>query len=515
MLSICVALSGTVGATRPVSGCRTLLGPANPGFRFDVCAGPRHQNTSDKILMIQFNPFGKPLSELSGGDLGVLRSISEGWYVEYKQEVTDVGSIAKSVSAFANHYGGWLFYGIAESLDGQNLAGSFPGISNNKVGLALERIRNAVATYINPSPYYDFRTIEGPVEEIGLPAEHCILVILVPSSANPPHVHGTGRIYRRVADASSPKHETDRSVLDQLWERRQRNRDSARSFLETAMEHSDAESGTSFLTVFLVSDLYGERGHQLKIELEEFATIMGSREGEFGDFTCDNIFTMPGGFVARQVMGNDPTRSVLTWRHYANASSIITIPIRASRGFDESRRVLAEYLHTERFLACCTLAGLKHLELLDLNLLYNLLGAIVVKHRRLAQANGIQDSLFFKARIENVFGRLPFLDVPEYVAHVEKFGVPIVQQSMLITPADPDPTGMLDIGPTTDDAEDQDPSISRLLEALLPFMYVANALGVPRRCVFTPENLKATMPALIDASLVRGVRAHASRPELG
>jgi hypothetical protein len=35
----------------------------------------------------RYNPFGKPISEVKLDDLGVLRSVQEGWYVEYKREL--------------------------------------------------------------------------------------------------------------------------------------------------------------------------------------------------------------------------------------------------------------------------------------------------------------------------------------------------------------------------------------------------------------------------------------------
>jgi len=72
-----------------------------------------------------FNPFGKNFSEIAGSDLGLLRSINEGWFVEYKSTLIESVAIGKAMSAFANHDGGWLFLGIEER---DNHADVFAGI---------------------------------------------------------------------------------------------------------------------------------------------------------------------------------------------------------------------------------------------------------------------------------------------------------------------------------------------------------------------------------------------------
>src|SRR5579863_1889327 len=58
-----------------------------------------------------YSPFSKSLNELDASDLEALKDVNEGWYVEYKGEMSKAPDIAKSVSAFANTYGGWVFTG--------------------------------------------------------------------------------------------------------------------------------------------------------------------------------------------------------------------------------------------------------------------------------------------------------------------------------------------------------------------------------------------------------------------
>lgn len=85
--------------------------------------------------MPSYSPFDKSLWELEASDLASLKSATEGWYVEYKREASKADTMAKSVSAFANTHGGWLFYGVTEKSKDEAVAGEFPGIA--KAGLSM------------------------------------------------------------------------------------------------------------------------------------------------------------------------------------------------------------------------------------------------------------------------------------------------------------------------------------------------------------------------------------------
>src|SRR5689334_10571140 len=104
--------------------------------------------------MAPFNPFTKPIREIGASDLATLRTIPEGWYIEYKRELPSAISAAKSLCAFANSYGGWIFYGIEEDTNGERTAGAFPGISRASVSNVEQLFRQAAATQISPSPAF-------------------------------------------------------------------------------------------------------------------------------------------------------------------------------------------------------------------------------------------------------------------------------------------------------------------------------------------------------------------------
>jgi predicted HTH transcriptional regulator len=64
-----------------------------------------------------FYPFGKSFIKVKEKDLELLKSVAEGWYVEYKKEKQNGKKIAKSISSFANSHGGIYFIGIERWLN--------------------------------------------------------------------------------------------------------------------------------------------------------------------------------------------------------------------------------------------------------------------------------------------------------------------------------------------------------------------------------------------------------------
>ena len=158
-----------------------------------------------------YRPFADDLDEVAPEDLVRLMDVHEGWYVEYKRELVGNRDLAKSLSSFANQYGGWLFLGIQEDA-ASNVAAGFPGIPDSEVQNALDSIRNSAKDLLNPPVFYNVRKFEGPIESITLPDGRTIIVVQVPEGPNSPYIHNDGRIYRRVGDSSQPTPVTDRAT---------------------------------------------------------------------------------------------------------------------------------------------------------------------------------------------------------------------------------------------------------------------------------------------------------------
>lgn len=425
-----------------------------------------------------YTPFSKSLVDLEASDLTALREVSEGWYVEYKRQVPNIGSIAKSLSAFANQYGGWLFYGVEEKKDGTRVAGSFPGLSISELPEFELRIRNAAAHHVNPTPNFESRLVKGPSTELGLGAEKAVLVLHVPYGRNAPYIHSSGVIYRRVADESDPKRETDRATLDLLWERGRRDRNKLAQFFTQTPRRSRGENEGSYMQLFLMTNRFKDHGNSLRIDFDRFTTLMRDGDPESGGIPFDNMFTMSEGLMARQIANNDPYRQVLTWRYYRDFSTIVTIPF-SSAPVGQIGAFLEGYNQTGKFLIACRHRKLNAGHVLDLNLLFHLLMGILCRHRILLTEEGFKGEVYAKACLENIWRRIPFLDTPGFVNFVSAHGIPLIQDEMAMVPPGTDPETLIELPVRNLEAPKKDGILSQLENAISIFIPLINALALP------------------------------------
>ncbi|SHF31700.1 helix-turn-helix domain-containing protein [Desulforamulus putei] len=179
------------------------------------------------------NPFGKPLEQLEEADLHKLieEETPEGLYVEYKEDFPR--HLAKIVASFANTFGGWLIIG-ADARNPRNVPTSFPGIdiSNDP----KDRFRNICQGNITPVPLFSSKLILKAED-----AKRGVLVVKIPESTYPPHITNDGRIYRRNMEGSDPVPETDRHILDRLFEKSRLNKTEVKAFINRKLQKSDQD----------------------------------------------------------------------------------------------------------------------------------------------------------------------------------------------------------------------------------------------------------------------------------
>ena len=199
-----------------------------------------------------FSPFAVPLESLTSADLERLRETAEGWYIEYKRELSEASDIAKSISGLANTYGGWLFYGVEEVSKANPVAGAFPGIAGQDCDAALQRMRQSVAQHMHPAAHFDVKAVSGDGKNIA--SGFVVICVRVPQSLAAPHVHKSGRIFRRVADGSEPEVENDRFRLDQLFRRSHDLRQEYADWIARDPEFSKEEKDRPYLRLIMFVD---------------------------------------------------------------------------------------------------------------------------------------------------------------------------------------------------------------------------------------------------------------------
>jgi hypothetical protein len=101
-----------------------------------------------------YSPFAREWDVIDATDLDQLKSANEGWNVEYKREVPKADIAGKSLSSFANSYGGWIFYGVETPSGGSSLPTAFPGIANADVPRVLEMLQKG-SILVSPHPFFE------------------------------------------------------------------------------------------------------------------------------------------------------------------------------------------------------------------------------------------------------------------------------------------------------------------------------------------------------------------------
>lgn len=431
---------------------------------------------------MDFEPFGrKALQELDEKDLEILREVGEGWYVEYKRELSKADAIGKSVAAFANTYGGWVFYGIEEKSRDEQVAGSFPGIPDNEVNAALSRIRQAVAQGVNPSTHYDVHVIRASGSG-AIQSGRAVIVLRVQKSFNTPHIHRSGLIYRRVGDGSEPVPETDRGRLGELFKRRNRLEKHYSRILRDQVSLPTNQKNAPFIRLLVVSDLWKEKGLWFSGSIDRIREIMGDKVGEIATWPFDTVHNSHFGFVARQLDGNHPGAISSTWELFRDLTSDIIVPLRYANlsKIDDGHSFLDGYEQQKRFSNILRADGHTEFKVIDINSLFAVLMGLSNIQAKLMAELGCDGIFWFKAQIQNANGFVPFLDCQSVLEYFEKHHAPVVLRKAIAVYPGNGLTSFAEAWESRDDQNESGTSLSPVvLGALAMFTHIVCALGLP------------------------------------
>ena len=423
--------------------------------------------------MPKYSPFDKLITDLQPADLAILTSVSEGWYVDYKRELINAGAMAKAVSAFANTYGGWLFLGVSERSKDDPVAGEFPGLSNRDVDVAQQRLRQSAAEHVNPTPFFQTEVLRGPCVEIGLAEGASVVVVEIPQSQTAPHIHKDGRIYRRVADGSEPKPETDRFLLDQLWHRAEPIRKMTREWIEQDPEFSEAEDEKPYLRLLLCVDPWRQREITLDKPLSLIREIMNLHSVPF-----DTVYTTAGGFIARQVKNNNPNDYTMTWRvrRSMRCEIVLPLPLYSPHALDDLSLELDGYQHTKHFVEILREQGYSEPRVADLNFVMNTLIGVVAQYRGLLHLAGAKRQFHVKARVLNAWRVVPFIDAETILREFDQHGMPMIMDDTVTVPEGYDPDSFEII---SEEDSEQEEHMYAAVQAASVFESIATAFGIP------------------------------------
>ncbi len=424
-----------------------------------------------------YYPFRNSLDELDHTDLLLLRDVSEGWYIDYKRQGLKVADTAKHLSAFANQYGGWLIIGVTETVDGTRSADEFVGIQNSDLEKVCTSIREASSAHVNPEVHYEEKIIKGPIEEIGLEADRSIVIIGIPTSYNTPHIHSSGRVYKRIADQSKPKEETDRHQLDKMWERSNTHREKVIKNLTSLPVLSELQEKSAWLHAFIKqSDFENVPDRYLKYnEFKSIVQLQGDKKTPcFAPL--DSTTTTVDGFSARQTQRNNPTLSTMGLRWYRNGTIRLDIPINSYDAFSFAEQFKSNpraLKFLERLTKDINEEHLKNVKILDYSYLLTCLMSLSGAAVHMLGKIGDNRTTYTCYSLRNVTHTIPFFDNDKYLERVELDGIPLTVDDIIRSPESPSETNMpiIDIDLNSIDFGD----VSQTTDAIVK---LASAIGI-------------------------------------
>ena len=396
--------------------------------------------------MTSYSPFDKPVSELESVDLAVLREVPESWHVEYKLAINDAKTLAKALGALANTYGGWLIIGVKEDNGAENMVQEFPGLTDEELSLLLQRLGSSINAHLRPVPHYEHRVLKGPCEEIGLSNDKAIVVVHVPTSVHTPHLHSDGRVYQRVGDTSQPQPIKERRLLDELWQRADRVRQTTRLWIEDDPELSGAEGTRPYLRLLFTPDPWNEKYRLPMMSPERFQEML-NKPSQGMSIPFDSVFSTHDGYIARHIFENNPRNLGLTLDIHRDYSCDIVVPLNPFNGVaDQLRQALGgTYEHADSYIQLLIDRGywrgndLMELDVVDLNPLLSTLIAITSQYRALLRLVTSDPTFHYKARILQAWRKVPFLDVPQIIDSFTRYGVPMLLSDEVTIPPGTDP----------------------------------------------------------------------------
>ncbi|WP_444903606.1 helix-turn-helix domain-containing protein [Microbulbifer sp. CnH-101-E] len=384
-----------------------------------------------------FYPFKNRLEEINGADLRNLKEVSEGWYIDYKERTIKVSDYAKHLSAFSNQYGGWLIIGVREKDNGSRKAGEFPGVKNNEVEKILLAIREASSAHVNPEVYYEEKVIAGPIKEVNLPKDHSVIIIGIPQSNNTPHIHSSGRIYRRLSDQSKPKAETDRYILDELWKRSEKYKKQIIKKLTTVPELPEKQSSQTWGYIFF-KPRSGQPLPKNELEFDDFSKIMRNLDNSVHGVHAplNSVHTTENGFVARQTSKMDPGLAALTLRWWHDGSVRFDIPFRVYnlKEFCKGNHNNKHYLE---YIDIVKEHGYTDIKIIDYSIFFQIVAALANSYIHLLDITEDKRDYFSCFTIKNLFYSSPYIDSEKYINRTKSLSIPLTTDSELKIPTEP------------------------------------------------------------------------------
>jgi hypothetical protein len=390
-----------------------------------------------------YNPFDKRIDELSLEDIKALRErqVKEGLYIEYKSAFTASLKIAHSIASFANTYGGWYFVGIES--DQTNLPTNFPGFSMVDQPKPIEHLRNIIKDNVDPFPIYYAKLIE-------VESGKAILVVEIPESDETPHITKDGRIYRRNAEGSDPIPETNRYILDRLYEKSTNLEREIERFCCRDVMLSKAEENSSWIEIYIMpyplNRMHIENFFEkvfidsLKQKMNDPTRVELSKGSYFSSsIPFNSVGASFGSVVLRQINPESLPFLGLTFELFRNGNAKIIIPFEFIPYDSES-----DSLVWKKLISSLEEEDISLFRIIDGFKALSVFVVLLQKYIDFLKSQNWQDKVLIAYRLENTWRTILFFDSSTLINHINEYGVPICQRKNAWVPSRLQKTNMIE-----------------------------------------------------------------------
>lgn len=424
-----------------------------------------------------YSPFDKEIDDLDESELNKLieKSISEGWYVEYKADLPkksgklDQSKIVKTISAFANTKGGWLFYGILT--DEKNVAKALPGINISEYKNIADQISQVISGNITPKPIFHIKVVK-----LGQ-TDNYIIIIRIEESPIPPYITSQGIIYQRENNENNPI--KDRYILERLAEKTDLYYSSIDNFckIKYGETKGQSESNQSYLELYLFplpfndfrfKDFYSSDFFKLVAArfYQSVSCTFKDNEGEVNlslNLGFNSIYSSEKSLVIRPLKDNNLIYKTTTAELFINGGFKFLIPLyefdiqNVPPHFENSKVIdylLDRYSPNETTYETDYFFGnhsnnppreilkrkdtdfVRHIKMIDGAELIYVLMVITSIYKAILEDSGfdLKTDIGFRAQLTSIWRKFVFFDNEDYLDKIKLFNLPIAPKDNLEIP---------------------------------------------------------------------------------
>lgn len=385
-----------------------------------------------------YNPLGVSLHAAQPIHFDGLATVAEGWFVEYKRQMTQAKEISKEVAAFANTRGGWLFVGLDEK-PGERTPSGGPGVLLAEAGKVSDSLRDAIHHHISPVPDFEIKVTPGPIPALAIPEGFALVTCFIPQSSTAPHVHSSSRVYVRVSDKSTPQELSDRTALDELYARSASGLKSLNQELDRLWSNMAArDRAAPFIHVAIVPR-FVDSGHTP--DMVSYADFASAIDNAGGVELPDRHSTDLGFAATNRRQQNRFGGDALEIEYSLSGSIYLTAPLSYAAVLRESVETSPPDMppfmtteHANRFADILADLRFDAIDVVDLTHLASILLSVELIAQSLWRLHADPAKFFVRIRAFNMAGRSPFFASTTYLDFVSTNGLPRYSRDTMTIP---------------------------------------------------------------------------------